>query len=100
MLASIIATEASTVVADMAANSTDGRLWDRLVEALGVREAIARAEGVLMERQGVGGDDAYSALRRSSMRAGSTMRSYAEDVVGSTRRSPPGIQPGTEVPYG
>jgi len=85
-LAAAFATEASSVLTAAAANVGDDRLWHRFAQALGTRESIARAEGILMEREGIGGYDAFAMLRRSSMRARMPLRECAEDMVVAARR--------------
>ncbi len=87
-LASLFARETSTVLTSVAAKG-DGSSWERFTSALESREDIARAEGVLMDRRGVGKDQAFATLRRSSRRTGVTLRDAAVDVTRSTRRLPP-----------
>jgi anti-anti-sigma factor len=91
-LASVFAAEASTVLTVTAEHDmTASRAADRLGEVLRTRQVIALAQGVVMERDRVDEDRAYTTLRRVSARSGRPLRERAEDVVASTRgtRSPP-----------
>ena len=65
---------------------TDEQLSSRRDEALRTRRMIAQAEGVIMEREGVEADDAYSVLCDYSRRSNRPFRECAEDVVSSTHR--------------
>lgn len=89
-LASIFATEASSILRDAGADVADEALAGRLGEALAAREVIAQAQGVVMAREGVSADDAFTTLRRLSGRSERSLRDVATDVVDATRRPPPG----------
>ena len=73
---------------------TDEQLSSRRNEALGTRRLIAQAEGVIMEREGVEADDAYSMLCDYSRRSNRPFRERAEDVVASTKRPQFDPEPG------
>jgi hypothetical protein len=88
-LASVFATEASTILTDAGAGVSDEELAARFQQALRTREVIALAQGVVMEREGVGRDDAYTILRRASQRTDQSLRDRAEDVVASAGQSGP-----------
>lgn len=90
-LAARIADEASRMLTVAVTGPGDDQMWGQFVEALGARESIARAEGMLMEREGIGGLDAFAMLRRSSMWSGMPLRDRAEDMVVAARRGPPGM---------
>ena len=94
-LAVVFATEASNILTDIGVAMTD-ELTGRFQGALRTRQIIAEAQGVIMERQDVGQDDAFDIMRRFSQRSGRSLRERAEDVVGSARRSRPGVDPGHE----
>jgi anti-anti-sigma factor len=94
-LAAVFATEASTILTDAGVDVTDVQLAGRFQEALRTREIIAQAQGVIMEREGVGEDDAYATLRRSSLWAGQPLLEWAQNVMGSTRRRLPHVGPGS-----
>jgi GAF domain-containing protein len=85
-LASVFADEASVILSEAQADVTDVQLDDRLSEALRTRELISQAQGVIMGRDGVGEDTAYTTLRRHSLRDGWSLRERAEEVVASVRR--------------
>jgi anti-anti-sigma factor len=82
-LASLFAAEASTVLsgAEPSPGSAGRSAW--LAEALEVRQVIAVAQGVLMERDNIDQTDAYRALRRFSTRTSRPLRERAEDIVAS-----------------
>jgi anti-anti-sigma factor len=85
-LASVFAAEASLVLTSAGVDVTDEQLSSRRNEALATRRLIAQAEGVIMEREGVGAHDAYSMLCDYSRRSNRPFRERAEDVVSSTQR--------------
>jgi anti-anti-sigma factor len=85
-LASVFAAEASLVLTSAGVDVTDEQLSARRNEALATRRVIAQAEGVIMEREGVEADDAYSMLCDYSRRSNRPFRERAEDVVSSTQR--------------
>ena len=85
-LASVFAAEASLVLAGAGVDVTDEQLSSRRHAALATRRVIAQAEGVIMEREGVEADDAYSMLCDYSRTSNRPFRERAEDVVASTQR--------------
>jgi anti-anti-sigma factor len=87
-LAAVFATEASTILTGAGVDVTDTELASRLQDALRGREVIAQAQGVLMDRDGVDEDRAYTSLLRASLDAGMPLRSHALDVIASARRGP------------
>ena len=86
-LASMFASEASTILTDAGADVTDEQLATRFHDALRSREIIAQAQGVIMERDGVNEDDAYTALRTFSMRTNVPLRRWATEIVDATQTS-------------
>lgn len=92
-LASVFAAEASTVLTDIGVHGTDDQLATRFQEALRTREIIAQAQGVIMARDGVEEDSAYSTLLRLSIDSDRPLRSGAEDLLTSTLRPPPDADP-------
>lgn len=92
-LAAMFAGEASVILRDAGADLSEEALAGRLDEALVAREIIARAQGVIMEREGVSAEDAFATLRRRSVEGERRLRECAEDIVASTRR-PPSAGPG------
>jgi anti-anti-sigma factor len=85
-LASAFADEASVILSEAQADVTDVQLDDRLGEALRTRELISQAQGVIMGLEGVGQDDAYTILRRHSLRHGRSLRERAEEILAAARR--------------
>jgi anti-anti-sigma factor len=88
-LAALFAAEASTVLsgAEPSPGSAGRAVW--LAEALGTRQVIAVAQGILMERHRVDEAGAYRALRRYSSRTSRPLRERAEDVVASSHLPAP-----------
>jgi AmiR/NasT family two-component response regulator len=54
--------------------------------ALESRQIVARAEGVIMEREGLSAEDAFTALRNFSRSTNRPLIERATDIVDSTRR--------------
>ena len=54
---------------------------DSLAEALAARKAIERAKGILMAKEGLSEEEAFTRLRRASQVSGRTMRVVAEAVI-------------------
>lgn len=84
-LASVFASEASRILTTAGVDVPEEELASRFHEALRSREVIAQAQGVIMERDGVSEDDAYSALRTFSMRTSVPLKTWATEVVEATR---------------
>jgi hypothetical protein len=87
-LAAAFAAQASSILSDAEASSSDDELSIRFQGALRTREVIAQAQGVLMERDGLSETDAYGALRRFSLGNGRPLYERAATIVASTRRGP------------
>ena len=88
-LAATLASEASLILGKAGADVSDDELSLRLQETLKSRQIIARAEGVIMEREGVSANDAYRLLVDFSRIGSQPLRQRAADVVDSTRRRQP-----------
>ena len=88
-LASLLATQASVLLACAGAGTSFGQLGGRRTEALRARDVISRALGVVMERDGISAEDAFTTLRRLSQHSGTPLRERAEDVVASTQVAGP-----------
>ena len=54
---------------------------DSLAEALAARKSIERAKGLLMEREGLTEDEAFTRLRKASQVSGRPLKVVAEAVV-------------------
>lgn len=92
-LASVFATQASQILTEAGLDRTDDELTSRLNEALYTRQLVAQAQGILMERDRLSAQSAYTTLRRSAAGLGRTVRAQAEVVTGSVRPSPPAGPP-------
>jgi len=90
-LASTFASEASILLRVGGVDVSDRRLSERLGAALRNRHIIAQAEGVVMEREGISEEEAYTSLRVISQRDGRPLAERAADVVDSTRRTRSGL---------
>ncbi len=67
-----------------AATIDDGdRLAANLQASLGIREVISQAQGILMEREHLTGDQAFVLLRRASMDLDVKMREVAQALIDS-----------------
>jgi anti-anti-sigma factor len=86
-LASVFATEASIILTNAGVDVTDDQLSQRMDEVLRVRQVIALAQGVIMEREGLGEDGAYTVLRNFSQTTNRTLHELAEEVANSTFKS-------------
>jgi len=83
----LLAVFASVVLA-----STHARLQAaQLREALGSRDVIGQAKGILMERERVTADEAFDMLRRASQQLNRKLRDLAEDLA-STGEEPPNLR--------
>jgi anti-anti-sigma factor len=87
-LASVFAHEASAILTGSGMDLTDEERSARVQDALLTREVIAQAQGVLMERDGITEDAAYTALRVHSQQTGQPLHRRAQDISASTRRTP------------
>ncbi len=92
-LAMRFATEVSAILTDAGVDISDDRRSERFQASLRSREVIAQAQGVIMERDGITEDQAYTVLRVHSQRTGISLRAWAEEVTGSTRPGHPLLGP-------
>ncbi len=83
-LASMFATEASALLTSAKVNADGEERSARIQAALETREKIAQAQGVIMERQDISADDAYTALRVDAQALGHSLREHAEGVIASS----------------
>jgi GAF domain-containing protein len=83
-LAALFATQVSGILADAGADTTDEEMAARITDALDARAVIARAQGVLMAREGITGEAATATLFRSARMAEVTVRQLADEIVAST----------------
>jgi GAF domain-containing protein len=84
-LASALAAQASAILASAGAGDASNPMGDWRAQALRSRDALFQAVGVVMERDGVSEEDAFTSLRRASERSGSPMRARAAEVLASTQ---------------
>jgi hypothetical protein len=80
------ALKASMILSDAQAGVSDTQMALRFQEALQSRVVITLAKGVIMEREGIDEEEAFTALLRLSLSHGETVRGRAEDVVRSAHR--------------
>jgi AmiR/NasT family two-component response regulator len=73
------------ILSDAQAGVSDTQMAQRFKEALRSREIITLATGVLMEREGIDEDAAFTALLNLSLHDGEPLRHRAETVVFSSR---------------
>lgn len=85
-VAALFASEASGILAEAGTGVADEEMVVRLADALVGRHVIAQAQGVMMEREQVSEDEAYTSMRRFSQRTGMPLLDRAADVVASTQR--------------
>jgi anti-anti-sigma regulatory factor len=83
-VAAVYARKASVILTDARASVTDAQLAVRFQEALRSREIIATAKGIVMEREGLNEDDAFTNLLRQSIKSGVSLRNRAESFALST----------------
>jgi len=85
-LAAIFATQTSAILTQVGMGDVDENLAVRFDRALYMREVIAQAQGILMERQRVSANGAYGLLSDFSRRSNRPLFERAEEVVASARR--------------
>jgi anti-anti-sigma factor len=83
--AGVFARQASMILSDARANVSDVQMAVRFQEALRSREVISLAKGVLMEREGIDEDAAFTALLLTSRSKGMAMRDRADEVARSSQ---------------
>jgi GAF domain-containing protein len=98
-LASLFAAEASVILSNAGADTTEQQLSSSMQISLRVREVIALAQGILMERLAVGEYEAFDALRRSSQESGRPLHHGAEEIVASTRARTGTARPDQDEPH-
>ncbi len=84
-LAMRFATEVSTILTDAGVDVSDDQRAERFQDSLRSREVIAQAQGVIMARDAVSEDEAYTVLRGRSESTNISLRRCAEEVTESTR---------------
>ena len=90
-LAMLLASQASAIVAPRTQLVVVSDMDARVASALASRDALAQAQGALMERQDVGATEAQAILRRRSVERSTPMHREAAKVLAETQEpsSPP-----------
>jgi anti-anti-sigma regulatory factor len=83
--AAVFAQQASAILSDAHAGVSDTQMAIRFQEALRSRKVISLAEGIIMERQGIDEEGAFSALLRLALYQGVPLRERAEAIVLSAK---------------
>jgi GAF domain-containing protein len=83
--AAVFAQQASVILSAARADVSDTQTAIRFEEALRSRKAISLAEGILMEREGIDEEGAFSALLRLALDQGVPLRERAEAMVLSAK---------------
>jgi anti-anti-sigma factor len=81
LLAALFARHASEIASRAAVDVSTNQSAIRLQEALQTRALIAQAQGVLMGRNGVSAEEAYSLIRRFSREHAVSLRERARQIV-------------------
>jgi len=85
--AAVFAKKASVILSDAGAGVSDAQVALRYQDALKSRKSITLATGVIMEREGVDEDTAFTDLLRLSLSYGERLRAQADAVLRSTSQS-------------
>jgi hypothetical protein len=91
--AAVFAQKASAILSDARVGVSDSQMAIRFQDALRRRDIVSLAKGVIMEREGVDEDGAFSALLRLSLHQGSPLRGWAEAIVRSAGQRELGPEP-------
>lgn len=83
----LFATLARLALDSAEVRASDEKKSANLIEALRTRELIGQAQGILMERERIQGDQAFDLLRRASQHMNIKLREVAETLV-ETGESP------------
>ena len=83
--AAVFAQQASVILSDARADVSDTKMAIRFEEALRSRKVISLAEGIIMEREGIDEEGAFSALLRLALYQGVPLRERAEAMVLSAK---------------
>jgi GAF domain-containing protein len=77
----LLAALAGVAVTSAQTHEAEDLRSDNLREALGTREMIGQAQGILMERERVTGEEAFDILRRASQHLNIRLREVAQSLV-------------------
>ncbi len=92
-LAMRFAAEVSVILTDAGVDVPDNRRSERFQASLRSREIIALAQGIIMGRQGITEEEAYTVLRVRSQRTNISLRECAEEITGSIPAGHPTLGP-------
>lgn len=84
--AAILASLAGLAVSTARSHEDEERRAENLHAALGTREVIGQAQGILMERERVSSGQAFDVLRRASQHLNRKLRDVAQDLVDTGER--------------
>jgi anti-anti-sigma factor len=84
--AAVFAQRASVILSDARVDVGETQMAIRFQEALRSRDLIALAKGVIMEREGVDEDAAFTALLRLALYSGTPLRRRAKEIVLSAKQ--------------
>jgi GAF domain-containing protein len=79
----MFAAQAAVAIANAQTYDETSKLAHQLAEALESRAVIEQAKGILMERDGIGPDEAFQMLRRESQQSNVKLRDIARRLVDS-----------------
>jgi hypothetical protein len=79
--ATLLASLAGLALLAARSHEDEDRLADNLHAALGTRELIGQAEGILMQRERITGEQAFDILRRASQHLNLKLREVAQNLV-------------------
>lgn len=82
----MFAPQAAVLVANMQSHQAATELSEGLKDALGSRDVIATAKGILMARDGIDADSAFRLLVSASQREHTKLRDVAQAIVAGTVR--------------
>lgn len=86
-VANLLAQQAAIVLANSKAFAGAEELNVQLREALGSRDVIGQAKGIIMERERVSAETAFDILKGLSQRANRKLRDVAQEVVASVEKN-------------
>lgn len=89
----IFATLASLALGGAHSHEDEDRRAENLQRALGTRELIGQAQGILMEREHITSGQAFNILRRASQHLNIKLREVAQDLVDTGQRPSYGEDP-------
>jgi hypothetical protein len=87
----ILASLAGLAVSAARSHEDEERRLDNLHAALGTREIIGQAQGILIERERITANQAFDVLRRASQHLNRKLRDVAQDLVDTGERPETGF---------